>query len=361
MNFNSEYRNEELIKKLVKEIEKTSRQPVRLMEVCGGHTMAIRRYGIQSILPSAIELISGPGCPVCVTSQEYVDKIIAYSKFKDTIVLTYGDLLRVPGSHSSLDTEKAKGADVRIIQSTIQAIEIARKYPDKKIVFAGIGFETTTPATAIAVLQARKEKLNNFIFLCAHKIMPPAMAALIEEGISIDGYIGPGHVCAITGSKLFVPLAEQFKIPVVISGFEPIDILQSILMLIKQVQEKRIGVEIQYRRLVSYEGNLKAQAIVKQVFETCDQNWRGMGNIPKSGLRFKDEFSKFDAEVQIPLRIEHCDEPKGCICGQVLKGISKPIECKLFGTICTPSYPVGACMVSSEGACNSYFSYRGIK
>jgi hydrogenase expression/formation protein HypD len=358
MNFADDFRNEELVKKLISHIRKIAIKPVRIMEVCGGHTMAIRRYGIPALLPETIDLLSGPGCPVCVTDQSYIDKTVAYSQNPDTILVTYGDLLRVPGSFSTLDQEKAKGADVRIVYSTLEALEIARQNPTKKIVFAAIGFETTVPATAIAVLQADKENIDNFLIVCAHKTMPQAMGALIEEGIPIDGYIGPGHVSAIAGSKIFMPIAQKYNIPVVISGFEPVDILQSILMLAENIINGKGGVEIQYRRLVTEQGNLKAQTIVENVFEPDTQIWRGIGPIRDSGLRLREKYSRYDAEKQIPVNVISGPEPKGCICGSVLKGIKKPVDCPLFGKKCTPTHPVGACMVSSEGACQAYYQYK---
>ena len=331
------------------------------MEVCGGHTMAIRHYGIHTMLPETIELLSGPGCPVCVTDQQYIDKAIAYAQKPDSILLTYGDMLRVPGTSASLDHVKASGSDVRIIYSTIQALEIAKKNPSKKIIFAAIGFETTAPGTAVALKQARLENLTNFFVLCAHKTMPEAMAALIEEGIPIDGYIGPGHVSTIAGSKIFDSLSEKFKLPVVISGFEPVDLVQSVYMLVKMIEENRSGVEIQYKRLVSHEGNIKAQQLLEEIFEPDTQYWRGIGAIPGSGLRIRKEYEDFDAEKQLPVEVAKSSEPKACICGQILKGLKKPTDCKLFGKACNPSHPVGACMVSSEGSCQAYYNYQSVE
>jgi hydrogenase expression/formation protein HypD len=360
MNFTEEFRSEELVKTLIERINYIATDHVRIMEVCGGHTMAIRRYGIYSLLPSNIELLSGPGCPVCVTAQEFIDKAIAYAQSPEMILVTYADLLRVPGTFSSLDNEKANGADVRTIYSTLQVLEIARQNPMKKVIFAAIGFETTSPATAIALLLAKKERLFNIFVLCGHKVMPPAMEALIEEGIPIDGYIGPGHVSAVAGSKIFKPIAEKYKIPVVISGFEPVDILQSIVMLVEGIYNRKGGVGIQYSRLVTEDGNRKAQKIVEQVFTFCTQQWRGIGPIESSGLCLRKEFSRFDVEKQISIKFETGPEPKGCICGQILKGLKKPVDCPLFGKKCKPAHPVGACMVSSEGACQSYYQYKSV-
>ena len=327
------------------------------MEVCGGHTMAIRRYGIHNLLPPTIELLSGPGCPVCVTDQYFIDLAVAHARRKNTILLTYGDMLRVPGYASSLDQEKAAGADIRIIYSTLQALELARKNPGKNVIFAAIGFETTVPGTAVAIVQAAAEKLDNFFILCAHKTMPQAMSALMDEGIPIDGYIGPGHVSSISGSKIFEPLTKKYRIPVVISGFEPIDLLQSVWMITEMIHRKEAGVKIQYSRLVSQEGNLRAQVLIERVFEPATQYWRGIGEIPGSGLRLRKEYIQFDAEKQIPVNVISGPEPKGCLCGLILKGLKKPTDCPLFGKKCVPSHPVGACMVSSEGACNAFFRF----
>ena len=267
-------------------------------------------------------------------------------------------ITNVKAKPNSLDQAKASGADVRIIYSTLQALQLARQYPEKKIIFAAIGFETTVPGTAVAILEAAKENLRNFFIICAHKTMPEAMSALIEEGIPIDGYIGPGHVSSIAGSKIFNTLAETYKIPVVISGFEPVDLLQSIWMIVKMITENRYGVEIQYNRLVQEGGNVKAQHIVDSVFEPCTQHWRGIGEIPSSGLCLRGEYKQYDAEKQLPVEVETGPEPKGCLCGQILKGLKKPTDCPLFGKKCTPSNPVGACMVSSEGACSAFYQYR---
>jgi hydrogenase expression/formation protein HypD len=361
MTFIDEFRNKALISSLLNQIQKLVQKPMRIMEVCGGHTMAIRRFGIHTLLPSQVELLSGPGCPVCVTDQLYIDQVIAYAQKPDIILLTYGDMLRVPGSFSSLEQEKAMGADVRIIYSTIDALEIARQNPAKKIVFAAIGFETTVPGTAVAVKQARAEGLNNFFIVSAHKTMPEAMGALIDEGVRIDGYIGPGHVSTIAGSKIFSPLADKYHIPVVISGFEPLDMVQSVYMLAKMIYENRYGVEIQYSRLVSDAGNLKAQQLIEEVFEPCAVNWRGIGTIEQSGLKLRKEFRNFDAAVQLPVEVKSGPEPRGCLCGGVLKGINKPTDCSLFGKRCTPAHPIGACMVSSEGSCQAYFNFADIE
>lgn len=358
MKFIDEYRDKHLIDKIVKEIHRISEKEVRLMEVCGGHTMSIQRFGIPSLLPPQVRLISGPGCPVCVTSRKYIDHAIALSRLDEVIITTYGDLIRVPGSSSTLELEKSKGRNVTIVYSVLDALRLAKDFPEKKIIFCGIGFETTTPPSAAAILTARKENLKNFYLLSAHKIMPPAMKALIDEGILIDGYIAPGHVSTITGSSIYEPLVKQFGVGCVISGFEPADLLESIYLLIKQIEQKHPAVEIQYKRAVRPEGNLKAKAMIEEVFEARDDWWRGLGILAGSGMKLRDDFADFDAEIVFSVEIEPTREDKGCICGEVLKGVKTPKDCKLFGKICTPADPAGACMVSNEGACHAYYRYN---
>ena len=357
MKYVDEFRNGDLVKTLTKNICRLSKKPVRIMEVCGGHTMAIHRFGIPSLLPDTIELLSGPGCPVCVTSRSFIDTAIAMCRQPDTIIATYGDLIRVPGSSSSLENEKANGADVRVVFSTLDALETARCNPCKRVIFPGIGFETTTPASAVAILEAKRQNISNLYFLSSHKTMPEAMMALIDAGICIDGYIGPGHVSTIAGADMYAPLLKKYPLSIVISGFEPVDLLQSIYLIVRQVETGEHRLEIQYKRAVTPEGNLKAKALTEEVFEPCDDWWRGLGVIPRSGLAIKKEYSAFDAMKQIPVTVEPAKEPPGCLCGEVLKGIKKPADCKLFGSICTPVNPIGACMVSNEGACQAYYKY----
>jgi hydrogenase expression/formation protein HypD len=357
MKFISEYRDSKQIQELSEIIHKVSKKFICIMEVCGSHTMAIHRFGIKGLLPPNIKLISGPGCPVCVTAIDYIDKAIAVSRIQDTIITTFGDLIKVPGSYSSLEKEKARGADIRMVYSILESLDIAKINPEKKIVFLAIGFETTTPATAAGILKAKELKLNNFSVLCSHKIMPPPMEAIIEEGIKVDGFLAPGHVSVITGIEMYRFIAEKFRKGVVVAGFEPTDILQSVYMLVQQLEKNDPKVEIQYSRVVKPEGNPKARLAVKRVFETTDANWRGLGVIPKSALKIKTEFSHFDAEKVFDIQIEIPKEPKGCICGQVLKGLKSPSECKLFGKACTPENPIGACMVSAEGACNVFYRF----
>ena len=328
------------------------------MEVCGTHTMAIARNGIRELLPRNITLISGPGCPVCVTPNRTIDFAIAISRKPDVIVTTFGDMMKVPGSSSSLDGEHAKGNEVRVVTSTLEALAVAERHPEKKVVFLGVGFETTTPTVAASLIEAKKQDLKNYFVLAAHKVIPPAMEALSRGEIKIDGYICPGHVSAIIGSKPYEFLAKEFGISCVVVGFEPLDILQGIDMLVEQIMRKEPRVEIQYSRVVKSEGNSTAQDVIYEVFEPCDSEWRGIGNIPKSGLKIRNVFSNWDAELQIPVEVEPTREPKGCLCGQVLQGLVKPPECRHFGKTCTPGYPVGPCMVSSEGTCAAYFKYK---
>jgi hydrogenase expression/formation protein HypD len=358
MKYIKEFRDRDLVLKLADHIRQSAVDNYSFMEVCGGHTSAIHRFGIPSLLPSGINLISGPGCPVCVTSTDFIDKAIYYSKRENVIITTFGDLIRVPGSSSSLEKERSKGADIRIVFSGLEALNIARSNPDKTVIFLGIGFETTAPGTAVTVKQARKDGMNNFLLLSAHKVMPPVMDTIVKEGIRLDGFICPGHVATITGSGIFNFLPEKYKLGCVVAGFEPSDLLQSILMLIMQVNGKSPSVEIQYTRAVTLDGNSVALRNLSEVFELTDVSWRGFGIIPSSGLRLREEFENFDAEIRIPVNIPCSNENTSCICGDILRGLKKPFNCKLFRKGCTPENPVGACMVSSEGACNSFFNYN---
>lgn len=358
MKFVTEYRNAEIVLDLAKKIKTISKKEISLMEVCGGHTMAIHRFGIPSLLPQNVKLISGPGCPVCVSGVGYIDGAIELAQEKDVIITTYGDLIRVPGSKSSLEKEKSKGADVRIVYSTLEALGIAKQNKTKKNIFLGIGFETTAPATAVALQKAYKEKVKNFFVLSAHKIMPPVMEALLNEEVQIDGFICPGHVSTITGSKIYDFIPEKYRKACVVTGFEPVDLMQSVYMLTKQIKEEDTKVEIQYSRAVTIEGNEKAQEIINEVFETRSDNWRGIGEIPKSGLKLQDKYKYFDAERAFDIQIDKVKDHSACICGQILRGQKSPKDCKLFGMVCSPDNPVGACMVSSEGACHAFYKYR---
>jgi hydrogenase expression/formation protein HypD len=358
LKYIDEYRDEKIAQSILKKINAISKKKVNLMEVCGTHTVVIFRNGIKKILPKNINLISGPGCPVCVTPVSYLDEIITLSRENDFIITTFGDMIKVPGSTSSLEREKANGADIRIVYSTLDALNIAHNNPLKKVVFMGIGFETTSPTIASVILKAKEEKINNFSVLSVAKIMPPAMKSLLDvEEVNIDGFICPGHVSAIIGSDPYNFIASQYKVSCVICGFEPLDILQSIYMLIKQIEEGKAKVEIQYKRVVKPEGNKIALKKLKKVFSIVNSNWRGIGNIPQSGLEIRNEYSQFNAR-KFKITVEETKEFAGCRCGEVLRGIITPIECPLFKKVCTPEDPKGACMVSSEGTCAAYYKYN---
>lgn len=356
--FIDEYRDVKLVQAITRQINENSKKQIKLMEVCGGHTIAIHKNGLNEFLPENITLLSGPGCPVCVSSQKFVDHAIAIGRLPDIILTTYGDLIRVPGSASSLEKEKGNGFDIRIVYSVLDALEIAKTNKKKKVVFLGIGFETTAPASAAAIIQAKKQKVLNFFLLSAHKLMPPALETLAKGDTQIDGFIAPGHVSAITGYSIYLKLTEVYHRAVVISGFEPVDILQSILMLVKQIELKRFKVENEYTRVVRPEGNPMAQSLMNRVFTPDNAEWRGLGWVPESGLSVSDEFIAFDANRQFSVSVPECELPRGCICGEILTGKKKPSECKLFSLVCTPMNPVGACMVSSEGACSIFYKYR---
>ena len=358
MKYVDEYRDKEIAQKILRQIKSISKKKINLMEVCGTHTVAIFRNGIRKILPPNINLISGPGCPVCVTPISYIDEIIALSRKGNFIITTFGDMIRVPGSTSTLEKEKSDGADIRIVYSTLDALKIAQDNFSKEVVFMGVGFETTSPTIASAVLKAQKEKIRNFSVLSVAKIMPPAMKSLLDaEEVNIDGFICPGHVSAIIGSNPYNFIASKYKIPCVVCGFEPLDILQTIYMLVKQIEEKKPKVEIQYKRVVKPEGNKIALEKLNKIFEVVDSNWRGIGNILKSGLEIRNEYNQFNAR-KFKVEIEETKEPKGCRCGDVLRGVIAPPECSLFRKVCTPENPQGACMVSTEGTCAAYYKYN---
>ena len=358
MRYLDEYRNPELAKKIISSIQTESDRDIRLMEVCGTHTVAIFRSGIKSILPDNISLISGPGCPVCVTPNQEIDTAIEIAKSDDVILTTFGDMIRVPGSYSSLEKERANGADVRVVYSSLDALSIANQNPDRKVVLLGIGFETTSPTIAGAILSAQKEGVKNFFVLSSHKLIPPAMKLLLEAGeVKIDGFICPGHVSTIIGSQAYEFIPKKYGVPCVIAGFEPLDILQTILMLIRQIKEGKPRVEIGYKRAVRPEGNIIALNILKEVFEVSDTRWRGLGIVPSSGLAIRDKYSQFNTNRLFDVRVESKDEPKGCLCGEVLRGVNMPLECAFFANTCTPDDPIGPCMVSSEGTCSAYYKY----
>lgn len=357
LRYIDEYRDKNLIMRLVRKIKESAAGHYVFMEVCGGHTAAIHRFGIPSLLPRNIKLISGPGCPVCVTDPGFIDRAVTYARNSDFIIATYGDLMRVPGSGSSLEKEKSNGADIRVVFSGLEALEIARSNPGRNVVFLGIGFETTAPGTAVTIKEAINSRIKNFFLLSSHKIMPPAMDAIIREGTKLNGFICPGHVATITGSSCFEFIPEKYGLACVITGFEPVDLLQSVFLLVGQVNSNSPAVVIQYRRAVLKEGNRMAQKIMSEVFEKCDAHWRGLGTIPSSGLRLRQEFERLDAEKMFPVKVLQEEENVLCICGDILRGIKTPDQCSHFSTGCTPENPVGACMVSEEGACNTFYRY----
>lgn len=349
--------SEKLVKAISSRLRALPASPVKLMEVCGTHTVSIFRSGLRSLLPPGIVLLSGPGCPVCVTPTGYIDHAVELCRRKDIIIATFGDMIRVPGSRSSLEKERAKGARVQVVYSVVDALKLAESARPEKVVFLGVGFETTAPSIAAAILEARRRKMDNFFVLSAHKLIPPAMKALIESGSEIDAFICPGHVSTIIGARAYVEISNVYKKPCVIAGFEPLDVLRSILMILDQMAGGVSRTEIQYLRAVKWDGNETAQRLMQTVFEPCDAEWRGLGIIPRSGLRIRDEFEGHDAtkrfQVDLP---EPCDPPR-CLCGQVLRGLKFPTDCGLFARVCTPATPVGPCMVSSEGTCSAYFKY----
>ncbi|MCP4353679.1 MAG: hydrogenase formation protein HypD [Desulfobacterales bacterium] len=354
-----EYRDPEISRKIAQQVKQISKKQVRLMEVCGTHTMSIFRNGIRSVLPGTISLLSGPGCPVCVTAQREIDAFIALARTDDVIVTTFGDLLRVPGTDSSLQNERANGRDIRIVYSTFDALEIAKKNPGKKIVFSGVGFETTAPTIAASIVSAKQMNLDNFFVFSAHKLVPPALNALINiKDIKVDGFILPGHVSVIIGTKAYAEFFEQCRIPCVVAGFEPADVMQAIFMLVEQIENSSPKLENAYPRAVTYDGNTKAQEIMQDVFETDDAVWRGIGTIPASGLKIRENFAQFDAQKMFETEVPESGEPKGCACGEILTGLKTPPECSLYKKGCTPVNPVGPCMVSSEGTCAAYYKYE---
>ena len=334
------------------------KKDLRFMEVCGTHTVSIFRAGIRQILPKNIELVSGPGCPVCVTDDEYIDKAIAYAKNPDVIIATFGDMLKVPGSHSSLSEISAAGADIKIIYSPMDCLKIAEENPSKKIIFLAVGFETTAPTAAATILSAKNLGLKNLFFLSAQKLVPPALKMLLNDSaVKVDGFLLPGHVAVVTGSKIFEFLATDYKIPSVVAGFEAEEILLAILNLLKQIDEEKFFVANEYKSVVKAEGNISAQKILYEVYEEVDANWRGLGKIEKSGLKMRENFSEFDIENILPVEVETVTKKTACRCGEVLRGIIQPAECPLFGKKCQPLHAVGPCMVSVEGVCAAWYKY----
>ena len=335
-------------------------KPIKLMEVCGTHTVAIFRHGIRDIIPKEITLLSGPGCPVCVTPIKDVDVAIAVSKLDGSILSTFGDMMRVPGSKQSLYHAQAEGANIRVVYSPMDALTLAVENKDRNVIFFATGFETTSPSVAGTLFEAGRVGVDNFYIYSAHKIVPPALKALLDsDDVRIDGLILPGHVSTIIGSRPYEFIASDYKVPSVITGFDAEDILQGIMMLLEQIASGRANVEIQYTRVVREEGNKKAQSLMNEYFEPCDANWRGIGTIPMSGLKLRDRVTRWDVKHVFEIDMPDSQEPKGCQCGLVLRGVKIPTDCRLFGKTCTPEHPIGACMVSTEGSCAAYYKYSG--
>lgn len=359
MKFIDEYRDGKSAEKFQKAIHAITTQNWTLMEVCGGQTHAIVKFGIDELLPDKINLVHGPGCPVCVTPLELIDKAIVIASKENVIFCSFGDMLRVPGSEKDLLMVKASGGDVRIVYSPLDAVKIARENPEKEVVFFAVGFETTAPANAMAVHQAKQLGVKNFSILVSHVLVPPAIEAVLSSPqCRVQGFLAAGHVCTVMGYTEYEPLAKKYQVPIVVTGFEPLDILQGVFMCVKQLEDGRAEVENQYARSVRKEGNLPAQKLISEVFRIVPRKWRGVGEIPESGLGLTEKYAEFDAEQRFAVAHYTTEEPKECISGLVLQGIKKPNECSAFGTRCTPEHPLGATMVSSEGACAAYYRYR---
>jgi hydrogenase expression/formation protein HypD len=359
MKYIDEYRQSDIALKLAEKIGRLTDQPLKIMEVCGGHTHTIFKYGIEDLLPPNIEMIHGPGCPVCVIPLGRTDDSISLALQSGVIFTTFGDMMRVPGSHTNLFDAKAKGADIRMVYSPLDALKIAKQNPDKTVIFLALGFETTSPSTAMTILQAEKDNVENFRVFCNHILVIPAIKAMLDSpDLQLNGFVGPGHVSTVIGTRGYEFIAREYEKPFVISGFEPLDILQSIYMIVKQISENRTEVENQYGRVVEREGNRKALQVLQEVFEPRPFfEWRGLGSIPFSGMKLKEKYARFDAELQFEVPGLRVADPKACQCGEILKGVKKPWECKVFGTACTPETPIGSCMVSSEGACAAYYNF----
>ncbi|MFA6438930.1 MAG: hydrogenase formation protein HypD [Bacteriovoracaceae bacterium] len=359
MKYLDEFRDPSFAKTLSEKIHSKTTQPWTIMEICGGQTHAIVKSGLENLLPSSLSIVHGPGCPVCVTPLEMIEKAILLAQKPDVIFTSFGDMLRVPGSTSDLLTVKANGGDVRIVYSPLDAVVIAEKNPDKEVIFFAVGFETTAPANAMAVWQAYKKNIKNFSILCSHVLVPPAMEALLSSSSNrVQGFLAAGHVCTVMGYEEYIPLAKKYRVPIVVTGFEPIDILHGTLMLITQLEEGRYELENQYSRMVKKEGNVTAQEMIFTVFEISRRTWRGIGEIPKSGYTLKKEFARYDVENKFDLGTVIVLESPLCIAGNILRGLNKPFECSAFGKQCTPEHPLGAPMVSSEGACAAYYNYK---
>jgi hydrogenase expression/formation protein HypD len=358
MRFVDEYRNEADVKRYAGLIERSVTRPWTLMEICGGQTHTFVKSGVDRLLPGSLTLVHGPGCPVCVTPLELIDRAIAIAQRPGVIFTSFGDMLRVPGSATDLLAVKARGGDVRMVYSPLDAVALARKHPDRQVVFFAVGFETTAPANAMAVWQAARLGLDNFSILCSHVLVPPAMEAILgAPGNQVQGFLAAGHVCAVMGTTEYEPIAQRHRVPIVVTGFEPLDLLQGVYLAVRALEEGRVGVENQYARAVTREGNRPAQALMGEVFEVCDRAWRGIGVIPRSGFALRSAYARYDAAQRFEVGDITARESPLCIAGQVLRGLKKPHECAAFGTHCTPEHPLGAPMVSSEGACAAYYHY----
>ncbi len=359
MKYVDEYRSGEIARRLADEIARMTTQPLKIMEVCGGHTHTIFKYGIEDLLPENITMIHGPGCPVCVIPLGRVDDSISIALQPDVIFTTFGDMMRVPGSKTNLLDAKARGADVRMVYSPLDALKIAKKNPERQVVFLALGFETTAPSTALTVRQAEKDKVENFSVFCNHITIVPALKAMLDSpDLQLDGFLGPGHVSTVIGTRPYEFVARDYLKPVAVSGFEPLDVLQSVYLVVKQVVEGRAEVENQYARCITRDGNRKALEVIFDVFAPRDFfEWRGLGSIAHSGMKLQPKYAAFDAELKFSVPGLRIADPKACQCGEILKGVKKPWECKVFGTACTPETPIGSCMVSSEGACAAYYNF----
>jgi hydrogenase expression/formation protein HypD len=358
MRFIDEYRNETDAQKFIQAISQSITQPWTIMEICGGQTHTLIKSGVDQMLPPDVTLIHGPGCPVCVTPLELIDKAIAIARCPEVIFTSFGDMLRVPGSETDLLSAKAGGGDVRIVYSPLDAVKLAQKHPDRQVVFFAVGFETTAPGNAMAVWQAKQLDLANFSILCSHVLVPPAMEAILGAPTNqVQGFLAAGHVCTVMGYWEYEPIAEKYQVPIVVTGFEPLDLLQGIYMALKALEEGRWEVENQYSRSVTREGNVAAQGLIRQIFHVCDRQWRGIGLIPRSGYCLRPEFARFDAEGRFDVGGLTVQESPLCIAGEILQGLKKPNQCSAFGAQCTPEHPLGAPMVSAEGACAAYYQY----
>jgi len=358
MKFLSEYRDPEMARRYFEEIRRVTTKPWTLMEICGGQTHSLVRNGILDLLPDKITMVHGPGCPVCVTSISVIDEAIYLAEHENVILCSFGDMLRVPGSAKSILEVKSAGADIRILYSPLEAVQLAMQNPDKEVVFFAVGFETTAPANALSVIQADKLAVKNYSILASHVLVPPAMEALLSDPDNkIDGFLAAGHVCTIMGMEEYYPIAEKYKTPIVVTGFEPLDLLQGILMTVMQLEKGEYKVENQYARSVQREGNRLAKDSIEQVFTVSDRQWRGIGPIPQSGYEVNERYKRYNARLKFKLDIPLAEENKSCISGEIMKGLKKPFQCPNFGNLCKPEHPLGAPMVSSEGACAAYYHY----